>query len=37
MAQDTATSKLYVLLTLTGGSQEAMVMSMAKVDPPSVS
>ncbi|XP_030575574.1 protein mono-ADP-ribosyltransferase PARP11-like isoform X2 [Archocentrus centrarchus] len=30
MAQDTATYKLYVHLTLTGGSQEAMVMSMAK-------
>ncbi|KAM6961742.1 protein mono-ADP-ribosyltransferase PARP11-like isoform 2-T2 [Tautogolabrus adspersus] len=29
-AQDTATYKLYVLLTLTGGSQEAMAMSMAK-------
>ena len=33
MAQDTATYKLYVHLTLTGGSQEAMAMSMAKVDP----
>ncbi|XP_036976850.1 uncharacterized protein LOC119032134 isoform X2 [Acanthopagrus latus] len=30
MAQDTATYKLYVHLTLTGGSQEAMAMSMAK-------
>lgn len=33
MAQDTATYKLYVHLTLTGGWQEAMAMSMAKVDP----
>lgn len=33
MAQDTATYKLYVHLTLTGGSLEAMAMSMAKVDP----
>lgn len=30
MAQDTATYKLYVLLTLTGGWQEAMAMYMAK-------
>nr|XP_004548335.2 uncharacterized protein LOC101482593 isoform X3 [Maylandia zebra] len=30
MARDTAIYKLYVHLTLTGGSQEAMAMSMAK-------
>lgn len=32
MARDTAIYKLFVHLTLTGGSQEAMAMSMAKVD-----